>query len=138
MIGHLRRVTLPMNGALAGMSAISATLCIIIAGCGGPDTGTGSGPPLEGTYAPQFPPGASRLDRVGVDTRWEFSPSGTVITRGPHRTVTWRYEIRGNEIQLTGVDERNQGERRLFTRADEYCIWDGHGSPVDVKFCPVQ
>lgn len=127
-----------MTSTLAGVGAISVTLCIITAGCGGTDTGTDSGPPLEGTYAPQFPPGASRLDRMGVDTRWEFSPSGTVITRGPHRTVTWRYAIRGNEIQLTGVDERNQGERRLFTRADEHCIWDGHGSSVDVKFCLAQ
>lgn len=129
-----------MNTTLAGVGALAVTLCVITAGCGGTDTGarTNSGPPLEGVYAPQFPPGASRLDRMGVDTRWEFSPGGTVITRGPHRTVTWRYRIRGSEIQLAGVDERNQGERRLFTRADEHCIWDGHGSSVDVKFCAVQ
>ena len=136
MVRHFLRATSPVNGTLAGIRAISATLCLIAAGCGG--AGTDSGPPLEGAYVPQFPPGASRLDRMGVDTRWEFSPSGTVVTRGPHRTVTWRYAIRGDEIQLTGADAHNQGERRLFTRAGEHCIWDGRGSSVDVKFCPVQ
>ncbi len=119
-----------------GSICATIALCAFIAGCGGSGE---SGQSLSGAYSPQFPPGASRFDRMGADLGWEFSADGTVVTRSQHRTVRWSYKTRGKEIRLTGIDEHNRGERRTFTRTDNNCIWDGHGkSSVDVKFCPTQ
>jgi len=114
--------SIALAGAVLGISA-----------CGDGD----GGEPLEGTYYPQHPPGATRFDRSMSDTRWEFYP-GNLVTTYPSQGMPrpWKYEIRGNEIRMTGSGPNTQGERRRFTFAENGCIWDGSGrSSVDTLFC---
>jgi hypothetical protein len=126
----------------------SILICsLLLAACGGGspdsnDVATEESPStdavrLAGAYLPRFPPGTMRFEVSLTDRRWEFSPDGAVTTFSSGGPRPWTYEVDGRRILLAGSGASTQGERRVFTIADDDCIWDGTGNrSADVLFCP--
>jgi len=79
--------------------AIAGSIVALTA-CGG----TAGGREITGSFTPDFPPSANRIDRALSTQMLQFQPDHEVILTDQRGTRTWSYAVSGRKLLLKHAD----------------------------------